>query len=397
MKTELAEILIEKARALAPELTQIRRTLHSHPELGFEERFTSELICNKLKELGIPFQVGVGRTGVVGLIEGQSHGKTVGLRADMDAVPVLEETGLPYASKTPGLMHACGHEAHVTCVLGAAELLASLKDRVKGAVKLVFQPAEEIDQGARSIIADGALKGPRPDAFFALHVSPELPCGVVGVREGPMMAAIDTLKISVFGKGGHGANPHKAIDPIVASSAMVMNLQTVVSRNTDPTKPTVISIGTIIGGQADNIIAPRVDMTGTVRCLDPDVHKTIPEIIERICKNTAATFGAEASLTYQKQIPAIVNTREMVRRVIESSEAILGPEGVVEIPVFMGGDDFAFFLEKIPGCYFHLGTKNPKWEVSHDLHNGLFDIDERALPLGAAILAHTALNTLQES
>ena len=390
-----AEILNEKAGRLKEELIAIRRRIHGSPELGFEEKWTSQFICKKLKALGIRFQAGVGKTGVVGIIEGRGAGKTIGLRADMDGVPVQEETGAAYASEKPGVMHACGHDAHVACLIGAASILVSLRDRFQGNIKLIFQPAEEIDQGAKAMMLDGVLERPRPDAFLALHVAPELSVGTVGIKEGPMMAAIDTLKISVTGIGGHGGAPHQCVDAIVAASAMVMNLQTAVSRNIDPAQSTSISIGTISGGQADNIIASRVDLTGTVRTIDPEVHQVIPQIIERICKNTAATFGAGVSLGYQKLIPPLINCKEMVGRVAESSKAILGLNSVVEVPVFMGGDDFAFFLKEIPGCYFYLGTKNPNWKKARSLHNGHFDIDERCLHLGTAILAHTALITLE--
>lgn len=394
MESKWSKGLKEKADGLSGEWTEIRRQIHQSPELGFKEEKTSHLICQKLKDLGIKFQTGVGKTGVVGIIEGIGGGKTVGLRADMDAIPVPEETDIPYASQKPGVMHACGHDAHVACVLGAASLLVTLRNQFKGRVKLVFQPAEEIDLGAKAMIEEGILESPRPDAFFALHVDPELQTGVVGIREGPFMAAIDTMRLSVTGKGGHIAMPHKCVDAIVAASALVMNLQTSVSRNTDPNKAMVVSIGTFNAGQSENNIASRADLTGTVRTMDPDLHRTIPEIIDRICRNTATTFGAGFSMEYLRMLPPLVNSKEMTARVVESCDALLGADSVIEAPISMGGDDFAFFLEKIPGCYFRLGTKNPNSEVIHNLHNGHFDIDERSLHLGAAILAHTALITL---
>jgi len=395
LRDRWAKILNQKTKDISDELIAIRREIHRNPELGFEEKATSQLICKKLKEIGIPFQAGLGKTGVVGLLEGQRGGKTVGLRADMDGLPVQEETGLPFASKNPGVMHACGHDAHVACLLGAAKLLVPLKKFFKGKIKLIFQPAEEIDLGAKAVISDGALEHPRPDAIFALHVNPELSLGVVGLKKGPMMAAIDTLKISIIGKGGHGGAPHQCIDAIVAASAVVMNLQTAISRNIDPTKSALISIGTISGGQADNIIASRVDLSGTVRTIDPDVHQKIPKIIERICTDTAAAFGARVSMKYKKLVPPLVNSDEMIQRVVDSSQAILGLNSVSEVPAFMGGDDFAFFLNEVPGCYFFLGMKSPDSERVHPLHHGQFDIDERSLPIGAAILAHSALAALE--
>lgn len=395
MNSDLAEVLNRKAKDIAQDLTDIRRQIHRNPELGFEEKATAELICSRLEALDIRFRAGVGKTGVVGLIEGRGHEKTIGLRADMDALPVQEEADIPYASQIPGVMHACGHDAHVACLLGAAMLLASLRNEFHGNIKLVFQPAEEIDRGAKAVIADGGLENPRPDAFFGLHVDPELPVGCIGLKNGPVMAAIDNLKISVTGKGGHGALPHRCVDAIVAASSLVMNLQTAVSRETDPMKPTVVSIGTFNGGRAENIIASRAELSGTVRTIDPEVHQRIPEIIERICKNTAATFGAGVSLEYQRMIPPLVNSPEMADRVAESCTTLLGPNSVVETTASMVGEDFAFFLEGIPGAYFFLGAMGPVSKEVHGLHSGRFQIDESALPIGAALLAHTALSTLQ--
>jgi amidohydrolase len=393
--TKWSKTLNQRASDISKELIAIRRQIHRNPELGFREKATSQLICEKLKDLGIKFRKGVGNTGVIGVIAGRRGGKTIGLRADMDAVPVQEETGLSYASKNPGIMHACGHDAHIACLLGAAKLLVSFKDQFTGNIKLFFQPAEEIDQGAKAMISEGGLENPKPDAFLALHVAPELPVGTVGIKEGPMMAAIDTMRITVAGKGGHGAMPHQCIDAIVAASAIVVNLQTTVSREIDPVKPTVVSIGTFHGGEAENIIASKVNLTGTVRTIDPDVHQAIPKIIERICRNTAASFGARISFDYQELIPSLINCKEITNRVVESSKAILGLKSVMSAPVSMGGDDFAFFLKEVPGSYFHFGTKDANSEAVHALHNGYFDIDERSLHLGAAILAHTALITLE--
>ncbi len=394
-KDRWSDILRKKAKDISAELIAIRREIHQNPELGFEEIATSQIICKRLKELGIRFEEGIGKTGVVGLIEGKRGRGTVALRADMDGVPVKEETRIPYASKNPNVMHACGHDAHVACLLGAAKILISLKERFNGRVKLIFQPAEEIDSGAKAMISDGVLSDPKPDSIFALHVNPELDLGTIGLREGPMMAAIDALRISVLGKGGHAATPHQCVDAIVSASSLVMNLQTVVSRNTDPIKPVLISIGTISGGEADNIIASRVEMRGTVRTIDPDSRKRVQRIIKRVCKDTGEAFGARVLIDYKNLVPPLINSNEMTRRVSKSSHAILGLNSVKEIPFFMGGDDFSFFLQEIPGCYFFLGTKKPGSRVIHELHNGRFDIDERAIPLGAGILAHLALLSLE--
>jgi amidohydrolase len=394
MRTKWIDIIRSGAAGIADVLIDIRRQIHRHPELGFEEMATADLICNHLETLKIPFRVGVGKTGVVGLITGRDQGKTIGLRADMDALPVQEKNDTPYVSQKPGVMHACGHDAHVSCLLGAAMLLAPLREEITGNIKLIFQPAEEIDLGAKAILADGGLENPRPNALFALHVDPELEIGNVGLKNGPLMAALDSIKISVRGKGGHGALPHTSVDTIVAASAMVMNLQTAVSRETDPMKPAVISIGTFNSGHTDNIIASRADLTGTVRTLDPDTHREMPAIIKRICKSTAASFGAEVDLGYQRMIPPLVNTPEMTDRVKAACRAILGADSIKEAPVSMLGDDFSFFLKDIPGCYFRLGVKKPDGDTAPSLHNEGFDIDERSLSIGASILAYTALLNL---
>jgi len=382
------------AADIADALIDIRRQIHRHPELGFEEKATADLICNRLETLKIPFRVGVGKTGVVGLIKGCATGKTIGLRADMDALPVQEKNDTSYVSRKPGVMHACGHDAHVSCLLGAAMLLAPLREEIKGNIKLIFQPAEEIDLGAKAVLDDGGLENPRPSAIFALHVDPELLVGNIGLKKGPLMAALDSIKISVSGKGGHGALPHTCVDSIVAASAMVMNLQTAVSRETDPMKPAVISIGAFNSGHTDNIIASRADLTGTVRALDPDTHRKIPAIIRRICKSTAASFGAEVDVDYQRMIPPLVNSPEMTDRVKAACQAILGAVSIKEAPVSMLGDDFSFFLRDIPGCYFRLGVRKPDGETADSLHNERFDIDECALPVGASILAYAALLSL---
>lgn len=394
MRTKWVDIIRAGAADIADELTDIRSRIHRHPELGFEERATAALICDRLETLKIPFRAGVGKTGVVGLITGREKGKTIGLRADMDALPVQEKNDTPYASRKPGLMHACGHDAHVSCLLGAAMLLAPLREEFKGNIKLIFQPAEEIDLGAKAVLADGGLEDPRPNALFALHVDSELEVGNVGLKDGPLMAALDSIKISVHGKGGHGALPHTCVDAIVVASSMVMNLQTAVSRETDPMKSAVISLCTFNSGHTDNIIASRADLTGTVRTLDPDTHRELPGIIRRICKSTAASFGAKVDVDYQRMIPPLVNTTEMTGKVKSACQAILGADSIKEAPVSMLSDDFSFFLKDIPGCYFRLGVKKKNGDTSPSLHNEWFDIDERSLPIGASILAYTALLNL---
>lgn len=391
---ELAESLKVQAQSISAKLSETRRAIHRRPELGFQERETAKLICSKLMDLGIEFKKDVGKTGIVAVIEGHDNGRTIGLRADMDALPIQEETGAPYASESAGIMHACGHDAHIACLLGAAELIAPLIHRFKGNVKLIFQPAEEIDSGAKAVIKDGVLSSPRLDAIFGLHVDPAIPVGRALIKKGTWMAAIDTFRISVLGRGGHAAAPHRCIDAIVAGSSIVMNLQSLVSRMIDPVQPVLVTIGTFNAGSAENIIAGQAELTGTVRCVDPSVHQAIQEIIETICQHTAASYKAEISLDYRRRIPPLVNDAVMTDRAIQSIEAVLGPNSVNDDSVRMGGDDFSCFLAEVPGAYFHLGAGDPKAEDVKALHTSCFDIDERCLPLGAAILAHTALTML---
>lgn len=384
-------IVKEKAGAIADELSGLRRKIHQYPEIGFKEYKTSQLICDRLHDLNIPFKSGIGNTGVVGIIEGVEPGPVIGLRADMDGLPIQEVSTVSYSSRNPGVMHACGHDAHLACLLGAAEILVTLRDDFKGTVKLIFQPAEEIDAGAQAMILDGVLDGPCPDAIFALHVDPDIPVGAIGLKDGPLYASVDTLRITVNGRSGHGALPHRAIDAITAASSIVMNLQTAVSREIDPVQPVVVSIGTFNGGKADNIIADRVILTGTARCIDPGVRNLLPEIVERICRETAASFRAGVTCEYQTMIPPLVNSPQMTEVIKNAAIALLGVDSIKKDSITMLGDDFAMFLNNIPGAYFHLGVKPTGKIESHGLHTSRFDIDEGALPIGAALLALIAL------
>lgn len=391
MKDLDAKSLLQEAQGISRRIVDLRRSIHRNPELSFEERETARLVAGTLAELAWTCREGVGGTGVVATLQGVGPGRTVALRADMDALPVDEETGLSFASRNPGVMHACGHDAHVACVLGAAMLLAGRRDSFAGRVKLIFQPAEEVDLGAKAVIRDGGLADPVPEAIFGVHCNPEIPVGKVGLRSGPLMAAIDNFSLAVLGRGGHGAYPHQCRDAVVAACALVMNLQTLASRRVDPLKPAVISVGSFHAGQANNIIAARAELEGTVRCLDPDVHAELPAAVERICRNTALTFGVEASLDYERMLPPLVNAPEMTAMVGGAVQALLGRGCLVDIAPSMGGDDFAIYLEKVPGAYVHLGVKPPEQQDVVGLHNGSFDIDEACLPLGAALLAHLAL------
>lgn len=379
---------------LSSKLTELRRDFHRHPELSFQEFRTAKIVADILRELGMKVTEGVGQTGVVGVLR-CSDGPVVALRADMDALPVTEETGLSFASEEEGKMHACGHEIHVTCLLGAAILLTARKDSIRGTVKFLFQPAEEINAGAQALIDDGAMENPAPEMIFGLHNHPELAVGTVGVKAGGLMASVDSIGITVTGKGGHGALPHRDIDPIAGSAAVISALQTVVSRNVDPLQPAVVSLGTICGGKANNVIPDCVEMTGTVRTFSDDVRNSMEKMIRRVVENSAAGLGCRGELVYRYQLPAVMNDPAAAEIVRRAAEEMVGAEGVVVPTPSMGGEDFALFLQKIPGCFLWLGVGNPEIGAVHPWHSSLFTADETALPIGAGVLAQAAIFALE--
>lgn len=385
----------EEAEKLAPWLTETRRQFHRHPELGFAEKWTTAAITRILQQHNVKIIPLTSQTGVVGLIEGAEPGPTVAVRADMDALPIQEQSEVPYKSEIPGVMHACGHDAHMTCALGAAVMLASRRHNFRGNIKLIFQPAEEINAGAQKLVKLGVMENPTVEAILGLHVNPEIPAGKVAIKEGPLMAAVDTIKITVNGVGGHGAVPHRAVDPIVAASAIVMGLQTAVSRNISPLEPAVVSICTFHGGQVKNVIPEKVEMTGTARSFSRQVREQLPEIIRRVVEGIAGGYGATAKLEYIFEHPAVENDAFLTAITREAAGKVLG-KGALLTPVSsMGGEDFSLYLEKAPGCFIWLGVGNEEKGYNKGWHHPQFDIDESALPLGAALLAQAALDTLE--
>ncbi len=351
--------LLQKAKQVQPVIVGYRRQFHQYPELGMEEFRTSAKVAEVLRSLGLEVREKVGGTGVVGLIRGRSPGKTIAIRADMDALPISEESDQPYASKVPGKMHACGHDGHTATLLGVAHVLSGLTGEFDGQVKLLFQPAEEGPGGAAPMVRDGAMEDPHVDSVIGLHLNNDFLTGQIGVGYGIMSAAPDSFQITINGVGGHGAHPHKSVDAIAVAAQMVTAMQTIASREVDPVNPIVITVGTINGGFRSNVIAPSVTMTGTVRTLDPDLRATVEERIRRVVGGICTAMRAECEITYGYGYPSVINDDAVSELVEEAGRAVLGEANVVRIPrASMGGEDFSIFAQQAPGCFFRLGGRN---------------------------------------
>ncbi len=375
-------------------MIEIRRDFHQYPELGFKEERTAKLVANYLRNLGLEVKTDIAKTGVVGLLRGQREGKTLLLRSDMDALPIQEKNEVEYKSKNEGVMHACGHDGHMAILLTTAKILSDFQKEIKGNIKFIFQPAEEGPGGARLMIEQGVMSAPQVDAAIGLHLWNYLPIGKVGIRSGPLMASMDSFTIKIKGKSGHGAIPHDAIDAIVMSSHVISAFQTIVSREVSPLKSAVVSVGTIKGGYGFNIIADEVDMEGTVRALDIELQKTLPERMERILKGVTSSMRGEYELNYQFLYPITVNDEGMAQLVRKACTSIVGAEKVIIAEQTMGGEDMAFFLQKVPGCFFFLGSANREKGFDSPHHHPRFDFDEDVMPLGVEILSTIALKFL---
>lgn len=389
--------LQSQAKAIQDDLVNIRRWFHENPELSFKEFKTAKRIASILQSLDIEVHENVGKTGILGILRGGKPGKVVALRGDIDALPITEMNEVVYKSKTDGLMHACGHDSHATSVLGAAMLLGSIREEIPGTVKFIFQPAEEINQGAQAMIDDGVLDNPKTDAIYGLHNSPHIQAGKVGVKEGPLMAAVDTTKIRVYGKSGHGAVPHHARDAIVAASAVVLNLQSVVSRKISAFEAAVVSIGTFNAGKANNVISESVEMTGTCRSYNQNIRKELPVLIRNIVEKTCEAYNTTGELDYEFTLPAVFNESVTTAIGKKAVEKITGDGGAVIPELTGGGEDFALFQQLIPGCFYFLGVRNDERGINNEWHAQDFDIDESALWIGAGILAQSAVDFLMES
>ena len=381
------------AHAMRERLRAWRRDLHQHPELAFEERRTAGIVADHLKQLGLEVQMGIGKTGVVGVLEGAHPGSTVMLRFDMDALPVHEETGLSFASQTAGKMHACGHDGHTAIGMAVATLLVEQQKQLAGMVKLVFQPAEEVANGALSMIADGVLSAPTPDVVFGLHLWSLEPTGYVAVKAGSVWAAADRFTLEIIGRGAHGAMPHQGVDAIMVAAYALAHLQAVVSRERDPLQPVVLTVGQIKGGDAFNILAERVQMAGTLRTFDAAGRSHVIERMHGVLAGVCAAHNASYHLQFLDYAPPLVNDSLATAHLRTVASALLGPEAVYDGPLMMVSEDMAEFLERVPGCYFILGAK-PQHRPFEPHHSPRFDINEDALPLGAAILAQATFDWL---
>lgn len=364
------------------DLVQIRRDLHRHPELGFQEERTAKTVMAHLIDMGLTPQRYAG-TGVVADIDSGRPGPLIALRADMDALPIQETTGLPYASQVQGVSHACGHDVHTTVLLGAAELLCTEKDRWRGRVRLLFQPAEESIGAASLLVEQGALTGVQ--AIFGLHNEPALAAGHIAVDAGPNMAAADRFSIMVTGKGGHAASPHLTNDPVVAAAAVVLALQTAVSRVTSPLQPLVVSVTQCHAGTAFNVIPDKAELNGTVRYFDRELGESLPALLEQIATGVAAANRCSAQVEYERKVPAVVNDARLAELVRQVGVNTLGADQVHPAPLIMGSEDFSIYQQVVPGCFFRLGSGGP-----YGWHHPAFTIDEKCLPVGARLLTSVA-------
>jgi len=374
----------------------IRRDLHMHPELGFEEHRTAGIVADRLRLLGYEVHEGIGRTGVVGVLRSGKPGKTVMLRADMDALPILEETEHNFRSRLEGCMHACGHDGHVAILLGAAALIADRKDELAGTLCLVFQPAEEGLGGAREMIADELFERFGIERAYGLHLSSKYPTGILGFREGPMYASSDSIEIDVIGVGGHGSAPHDAVDPIYTAAAFITSLQQVVSRQIDPLDPAVVSIGAIHGGTIHNVIPRTCRMLGTVRAFSDDVRNAMPQRIERVLRSCCDASGATYDFDYLWRYPITENDVAQTQYARALAERTFGADRTIEASALMGAEDFSFYAQRVPATFYTLGCSGSATS-SHPHHSSLFDIDEAALETGVAMMTSLALDAARNA
>ncbi len=384
----LQQRIKDLATEYAPHFIDVRRYLHAHPELRYKEFETSRYVQQKLSEFNIPFEVKA-TTGVVGIIKGKNPAsRVVALRGDMDALPITEENNVAYKSTVPGVMHACGHDVHTTCLLGAAKVLSETKDDWEGTVKLIFQPGEERNPGGASLlIKEGVLENPAPQCIFGLHVNPQLEVGKLSFRGGKVMASADELYFTIRSKGGHAAAPHLTADTILIASHLVVSLQQVISRNRDPLSPSVLSISSFQGGHTTNVIPSEVKLMGTFRAMDETWRFRAHEIIRKHTTELVEAMGAEADVHIDVGYPTVYNNEALHAAAKRIAEGFMGQQNVEETEVRMGAEDFGYYSQKIPGCFFRLGTANREKGITSGVHTPTFNIDEGAIAIGMGIMA----------
>ena len=396
---KLIDLIKQKASALQPELIAIRRHLHMHPELSMQEMETSAFIQSKLTEFGIPFTSGIAVHGIVGLIKGKNpDSQTIALRADMDALPIIEKNQVEYCSQNPGVMHACGHDVHMTSLLGAAKILNEIKDHFEGTIKLIFQPSEErFPGGASMMIKEGVLENPAPQKMFGQHVLPTLEAGKVGMKPGKYMASTDEVYLTVKGKGGHGATPELNVDPVLIAAHILVALQQIVSRNAPPQLPAVLSFGRFIAEGRTNIIPNEVKLDGTLRTFDEKWRAEAHEKITLMATSIAEGMGGKCEVFIDKGYPFLVNDDVVTAEARQFAVEYLGEDNVVDLDLRMTAEDFAYFSQQVPSCFYRLGIRNENLGIIHNLHTDQFDVDETSLETGAGLMAWMAVRALNPS
>ena len=393
--------MIEKIKHLAkrhaPSFIEIRHHLHAHPELSYKEFETSKYIQQKLATIGIPFEIKA-TTGVIGLVKGKNPDKKViALRADIDALPIKEENSINYKSQNEGVMHACGHDVHTTCLLGAAQILHDLKTEWEGTVKLIFQPGEEKNPGGASLlIKEGVLENPKPSSIFGLHVHPSLAIGKLSFRSGKVMASADELYFTIRGKGGHAASPHLCIDPILIASNLILSLQQIVSRNNNPHNPSVLSITAIEGGSTTNVIPNEVKLKGTFRAMNEEWRFRAHELIRTLSTDLVRSMGGEIDLDIDVGYPSVYNNEALTESSKRKAEEYMGKTNVEETESRMGAEDFGYYTQHIPGCFYRLGVMNKEKGIVSGVHTPTFNIDEGAIEIGMGMMAWLGVSTQQE-
>lgn len=386
---------IREAEELFEYTRQLRRDFHRHPELGFQEVRTAGIVARELTNLGLEVSTGIGKTGVVAILEGNRPGPVVLARFDMDALPIQEETGAEYASQTSGVMHACGHDGHTAVGLAVARILEAHKKDFGGTIKFVFQPAEEGLGGAEAMVADGVLENPKPDRSLSLHMWNEKPVGWIGVTPGPAMSASERFKVKILGRGGHGAAPHLTLDPVLAGAQVITALQSIVSRNVPPLESAVVTVTSMKGGEAFNVIPEEVELRGTIRTFVPEVRDVVLERFEQVVLGVSESMGCQAEVEMWDVTPAVINDAEMADRVRAVAARVL-PEATIDTSErTMGSEDMAFMMADIPGCYFFIGSSNHEKGLDAAHHHPRFDFDESALPAAAALMASALMEFLE--